>query len=199
LPVFLARSFSNSRFDFLEVAIFKESAVFAKAMSNGFPMGAIIGTRDVMQEFQESFISSTYWTERIGPVAALATIRKLKGRNVCGHLKEIGRNIQQGWQKSADKYNLNITIYGTYPLGHFSFNYKDALIIKTLFTQKMLEKNILATTAFYASYAHKDIHVKEYLRAVNDAFGFISQVIKKGNPEKYLKSSVCHANFKRLN
>ena len=35
-------------------------AVFAKAISNGYPVGAIIGRRDIMQAAQTSFISSTY-------------------------------------------------------------------------------------------------------------------------------------------
>src|SRR3989338_2513689 len=67
------------------VGIEPDMAVFAKAMSNGFPMAAIIGKRNVMEKAQETFISSTYWTERIGPVSALATVKKLKGENVPAH------------------------------------------------------------------------------------------------------------------
>ena len=57
-------------------------AVFAKAMSNGYAMAAVIGTEPVMQAAQSTFISSTNWTERIGPVAALATIRKYRREKV---------------------------------------------------------------------------------------------------------------------
>ena len=52
-------------------------AVFAKGISNGYPMAAIIGKESIMQKAQETFISSTYWTDRIGPVSAIATIKKL--------------------------------------------------------------------------------------------------------------------------
>ena len=174
-------------------------AVFAKGMSNGYPMAAVIGKSQVMQAAQDTFISSTYWTERIGPTAALATIKKLKEKNVSQHLINIGKDIQEGWGKLAQKHNLKITISGIYPLGHFSFDYDNPLVLKTLFTQLMLEKGFLATTAFYASYAHKKTHVKKYLEAANQAFGFISKTIKKDNSEKYIRGSLCHNGFRRLN
>lgn len=173
-------------------------AVFAKGISNGYPMAAIIGKSEVMEVAQDSFISSTYWTERIGPVAALATIKKLKRENIPEHLINIGEEVQEGWKKLSDKHDLNITVSGINPLGHFSFNYDNSLVLKTLFTQLLLERGFLATTAFYASFAHKDEQVEKYLKAVDEAFNFISKANKKGNPEKYLKGPICHAGFRRL-
>ncbi len=174
-------------------------AVFAKAISNGYPMAAVIGKPEIMQSAQDTFISSTYWTEKIGPVAALATIRKLKKENVSEHLIKIGKNIQVNWKRMAQKHNLKITISGIYPLSHFSFDYSDALVLKTLFTQLMLERGFLATTVFYASYAHKDEHVNNYLEALDETFGVISEVVQNGDAKKLLKVPVCHAGFRRLN
>ena len=173
-------------------------AVFAKGISNGFPMAAIIGTKDYMQIAQESFISSTYWTDKIGPTAALATIKKFKKNNVHKHLQKVGKQVQQGWLDAAKRHSINIHCGGIYPLSHFSFEYKEPLVLKTLFTQIMLEYGFLATTAFYASFAHKEKHVKNYLIAVNKAFKFISDAIKSGDPKKYLQGPVCHSGFKRL-
>jgi len=101
-------------------------------------------------------------------------------------------------EKIIKKYDLDITVSGINPLGHFSFNYDNPLVLKTLFTQLMLENGFLATNAFYASYAHKKEHVERYLKTADEAFNFISKAIKEGNPEKYLKRSVCHAGFRRL-
>lgn len=182
----------------LEFKIYPDICVFAKGISNGYPMAAIIGRKNVMQAAEETFISSTYWTERIGPTAALATIKKLKENNVPRYLVDIGKKIQKGWEKIAQRNNLTITVSGIAPLSHFSFTYKKPLVLKTLFTQLMLEEGFLATTSFYVSYAHREIHIKRYLKAVDDVFCFISQAIKNGKPQKYLKSSVCHGGFKRL-
>jgi len=182
----------------LEFKVSPDIAVFGKAMSNGYPMAAVIGKKEVMNAVQDTFISSTYWTEKIGPAAALATITKLKRHNVPKRLIYIGRKVQEGWRKSAKKHNLNITISGIYPLGHFSFNYKNPLILKTLFTQLMLERGFLASTGFYASYAHKEQYVENYLNATDNVFGFIADSINKGDPKRYLKGPACHAGFARL-
>ena len=183
----------------LNFGVEPDIAVFAKAISNGYPMAAIIGKPEVMEVAQDSFISSTYWTERIGPVAALATIKKLKRDNIPEHLINIGKDVKEGWKKIIKKYDLNITVSGINSLGHFSFNYDNSLVLKTLFTQLMLERGFLATTAFYASFAHKDEQVEKYLKEVDEVFNFISKVIKENRPEKYLKGLVCHSGFKRLN
>ena len=183
----------------LQLNIEPDIAVFGKAISNGYPLGVIIGKKEIMQVAQDTFISSTYWTDRIGPVAALATIKKLKKFKVYNHLQKIGKKIQKEWQSLAQKHNLKIDVFGTCPISHFQFKYKDPLVLKTLFTQQMLKEGFLATDAIYVSYAHKKRHVNKYLKAAEKVFGFIAKAIKEGEPEKYLKGPVCHAGFKRLN
>jgi glutamate-1-semialdehyde aminotransferase len=173
-------------------------AVFGKAMSNGFPMAAVIGTEKVMSAAQESFISSTYWTDRTGPVASLKTIEKIKTLKVPEHLMSVGRQVQEGWSALSLKHNLNIDVSGIYPMGHFSFNYPNSQAIKTLFVQSMLEKGFLATNAFYASYAHKKEDIDNYLNAVDEVFSFISDSIKEDSIERKLKGAVAHSGFKRL-
>lgn len=173
-------------------------AVFAKGISNGFPMAAIIGKKQIMDTAQESFISSTYWTERIGPAAAIATIGKMKAKNVQKKLVSGGKKIKKGWLKTAKDNGLEIHISGIDPLGHFDFKHEKPLVLKTLFTQKMLELGFLATNAYYASFAHKGSHIKSYIEACGKAFVFIAEAVKSGEPEKYLKGPVCHSGFKRL-
>lgn len=182
----------------LILGIQPDIAVFGKAMSNGYPMGAIIGKRSVMEAAQETFISSTYWTDRIGLVSSLATIKALKQHNVAQHLQLTGKTIQDGWKESAISHNLEIDVSGIYPLGHFSFKHKEALRLKTLFTKLMLEKGFLATTAFYASYAHKDKDIQAYLQAVDDVFKLLSQYIRENRIEEHLNTPVCHSGFSRL-
>lgn len=174
-------------------------AVFGKGISNGYPMGVILGESSIMEAAQDSFISSTYWTDRIGPIAAIATIKKLKEKNVPEHLIRIGKKVQEGWKVLADKHNIRINIYGIYPLSHFDFEYEDSLILKTLYAQLMLQKGFLASTILYSSFAHEEEHVEEYLKATDEAFAFIAKATNEGNPEKYIKGPVCHSGFKRLN
>jgi glutamate-1-semialdehyde aminotransferase len=181
----------------LILGIEPDIAVFAKGISNGYPMGVVIGKKKFMDAAQDSFISSTYWTERIGPVAAIATIQKFRKFDVHSHLINCGKIIQEGWKSISDKYKLNIHVGGIYPLSHFDF-IEHPLILKTLFTQEMLKQGILASNSYYACFAHKHEHLNRYLSAVDSVFGFISQIITEGNPEKYLEGPVCQSGFKRL-
>lgn len=178
--------------------VIPDIAVFAKAISNGYPMGAIIGKSDVMSAAQETFISSTYWTERIGPAAALATLKKMQRLNVPRHLKAIGEMIHKGWEKLAKKHGLDITISGPEALVNFSFNYKNSQEIKTLFTQEMLKRGFLASLSVYVSYCHRKEHIKKYLKAVDETFAIIGRAIRENKVEKLLEGPVAQAGFKRL-
>lgn len=173
-------------------------AVVAKAMSNGYPMAAIIGTEDAMQAAQKSFISSTYWTERIGLVAALATIRKHQREVVPEHLNRIGEMVKAGWRTAADKTGIALHVSGIAPLGHFVFEYDNGQAIRTLFTQMMLERGFLATNAFYATYAHQDAHIAAYVEAVEQTFTALAEAIEKDTVMQQLKGPVAHTRFRRL-
>ncbi len=173
-------------------------AIFGKGISNGYPMGAVIGKKKWMQAAQETFISSTYWTDRIGPTAALATIKKFKKCKVENHLIKIGKAVQGVWGKAAKKNGIGITVKGQGPLSTFSFDEPKSQEIKTLFVQLMLEQGILATNAFYACYAHQDKHVLKYQKAVNKAFQIIAKAINDKNVKKYLKTKIAHKGFQRL-
>lgn len=175
-----------------------DMAVFAKAMSNGYPMAAVIGKNRVMEAAQSTFISSTYWTERIGPSAAIATICKHQRDNVSSHLIRIGKRIQAGWQEAADQTGLAVDVGGIPPVGHLIFKYEQSQAVHTLFTQLMLERGFLAAKAFYATYAHQDKHVDAYLSAVCEAFSVISDALATGTIMASLKGPVAHSGFHRL-
>jgi glutamate-1-semialdehyde 2,1-aminomutase len=172
-------------------------AVFGKGMSNGYPMGAIIGRREVMEAAQNSFISSTYWTDKIGSAAALKTIEKMKEVDVPTHLSKIGKMVQEGWASLAENTNIKLKVGGIYPFSNFVFD-NNHLELKTLYTQLMLEKGFLATNACIISFAHKEEHVNKYMEAVDEVFGQLAKIVEEGDIKKYLKSKESHSGFKRL-
>lgn len=174
-------------------------AVFGKTTSNGYPFGAIIGKRSTMQAAQETFISSTYWTDRIGTVAALATIKEMKRLDISSHLTRIGRIVQDGWRELLLEFNIPHIIFGIPPLSHFGFLHEDAQILKTFFTQEMLKKGYLASTVLYTSLGHSDESVQKYLFACREVFCKIEDLMKQGNTKDILSGPVSHAGFKRLN
>jgi len=172
--------------------------VYGKAISNGYPMAVIIGRSEVMDAAQESFISSTYWTERIGPTASLATITKMKKHNVPDHLRNIGSLIKTGWQQLADKHGIKISVTGILALPTFAFDDRNGIVIHTLFTQEMLKRGYLASKHVYVSYSHTEKHVKDYLANVDEVFGIIEKAIKENKIMELLEGPVAQEGFRRL-
>lgn len=166
-----------------------DMAVFAKAISNGYPMSVVLGTAEIMEAAQETFISSTNWTERIGPVAALATIKKFTGLNVHTRLMSIGRKVQNLWKKASDESGVPVTISGIPALSHIDFHDQH---LQTFFTQEMLRNGILAGTSFYPTMAHEWEDIYKY----GDILFQIFDDIAKG------RVVVCgpdaHSGFQRL-
>lgn len=175
-----------------------DMAVLAKALGNGYPMSAVIGKSRYMESAQSTFISSTYWTERTGLCAALATIKKYQKEHVEQHLAKVGAMVQNGWKDIAEKNGIPIKVSGIPPLAHFEFECGNSLAMKTYFTQEMLKKGFLATNAFYASYSHQIQDIQNYLVAVDEVFGQISNVVIRQNIVECLDGPICQTGFQRL-
>lgn len=182
----------------LDYDVDPDMAVFAKALGNGYPIAAIVGRRSVMDAAQDTFISSTAWTERVGPVAALATLRKHREQNVPKHLMRIGTRVQNGWNEAATAADLPIHTSGISPLSHFGFEVPDAQEVRTLFTQMMLDRGIIAGGSFYSMWAHTDEQVDRYLEAVNQVFYDLRIAIDQNAVRQLLRGPVAHSGFKRL-
>jgi glutamate-1-semialdehyde 2,1-aminomutase len=183
----------------LRFGIQPDLAVFAKTMSNGHPMAAIIGTRAAMEGAHKSFISSSYWTEAVGPAAALATIHKMQQVNVPAHVARIGARVMEAWRRAAHRHHLPVVVEEGYPcMAHFKFDHAQAAELKTLFTQLMLERGFLASLLFYPTLAHTDKIVDRYAEAVEAAFAQIAALLDADKVKEALKGPVAHSGFQRL-
>ena len=184
----------------LKLGVNPDIAVFAKAMTNGYPVSAIVGKRDVMEAAQETFISSTFWTERIALAAALESIRCYQKYKVDEGQSRVGGRVKEGWLRAAERQGIKIHVSGILPLIHFEFLYENPLIYKTFFTQQMLKKGYLAATGLYVSLAHTESIIEEYLAACENVFEEIGKICLEGKEiMEYLDGPVCHAGFERLN
>jgi glutamate-1-semialdehyde aminotransferase len=171
-------------------------AVFAKAMSNGYAMAAVVGRRAVMEAAQRTFISSTSWTERIGPAAALATIDRLEAESAPARLAAAGDRMRAGWARLADQHGLDVATKGLAPLPAFGFAGDDDRVLATLYTQWMLDEGYLASGAFYASLAHDDAVVDAALEATDRTFAKIRRAIDEG-PEASLTGPVAQVGLRK--
>jgi glutamate-1-semialdehyde 2,1-aminomutase len=184
----------------LVLGVVPDLAVLAKGMSNGYPMAAVIGVGKYMNIAQDTFVSSTFWTERVGPAAALATIKKHIQVGLHKYLAEQGERVRKIWSRAAASAGVEITLSGTSPLPAFAFDHPEAEVLRTLFTQRLLELGYLASPSVYMTYAHTAALLEDYDRAVTKVFSEIGCLLdKKGvNLSEYLTGPVAHSGFKRL-
>ena len=175
-------------------------ALYSKALGNGYAISALVGRASIMESAQSTFISSTFWTERVGPTAALATLREMENIQSWKIITEMGYYIRERWQELADSTNLDIKIWGLPALSGFSFNSKNDNLYKTLITQEMIDKNILAANSIYVSTAHTKKIVDHYLDQLSLVFEKIALIESdKININDCLNSKEAFTGFKRLN
>ena len=176
-----------------------DMAMFGKALGNGYAITATIGRREVMEAAQSTFISSTFWTERIGPTAALKTLEVMEREQSWEVITEKGKRLMRYWEKLAEENNVKISINGLPALAGFKIESKNALAYKTFITQEMLKRGYLAATRCYSCTAHDSSVIEPYLDILNKVFGLISKC-EEGMPvETLLDGPICNSGFRRLN
>ena len=182
----------------LKFGIEPDIAVFAKTISNGFAMGAVIGNGKTMSAAQTSFISSAYWTEGIGPTAAVAAIEKMQRINVPSHLAKIGSLLIDGWIELGQKHNVPVTTGGRPEMVIVGFDHPDANALITLFTIRMLDRGFLASAGFNPTLAHEARHVEAYLSAADEIFPELATAMSDGDVLKRIDGKSKHTMFARL-
>ena len=176
-----------------------DMAMFGKAMGNGYAITAIIGRRAVMEAAQSTFISSTFWTERIGPTAALKTLEVMERLQSWNTITSTGHQIRQGWQTLADKHGLKVDHWGLPALTGFTFQSPHTLAYKTLITQEMLAKGYIAGNSVYVCTEHTAEITNGFFEALDPVFGLIKECEDGRDVLGLLKGPICHGGFKRLN
>ena len=182
----------------MDIGINPDIAVFGKTIANGFAMGAIIGKKKIMQNVTRTFISSAFWTERIGPSCALTFIKKHKKINLGKILNNKGIRIKNIWLKAAKNADIDISIKGINPLASFKLHTKDWRIANTYFIQEMLKRKILASDRCYSNYMHSDKLMKIYENACIEIFEKISKLEKRNLLLKNLDGPKKQMDFGRL-
>lgn len=177
-----------------------DMCMFGKAMGNGYAVTAVLGKRSVMEAAQKTFISSTFWTERIGSAAALATLQEMEKQKSWDFITKQGTKITNKWNSLAKNHNLKLKTAGLPALTSFSIDSTDWLKYKTYITQEMLKKGILAGNIVYVCTKHTDEVIKRYFENFDP---ILAKIVEFENGElsidEHLDGPVCHGGFKRLN
>lgn len=184
---------------FKKYGVTPDMTVYSKTMANGYALSAILGKKEIMDAAQGSWISSTFWTERIGPTAALAALKEMERLRSWDIITGIGKSNKQRWQALADKYGLEIQQWGIPALAGFTFKSPNHLAYKTFITQEMLKKGYLAGNSMYTSICHTPDILDGYFYELDKVFARIRDFEDGDDVMKALEGPVCQSGFKRLN
>ena len=179
--------------------IFPDICVFGKALGNGYGITAIVGKKNIMDNAQKTFISSTFWTERVGPTAALKTLEIMEKIKSWEIISKKGKLFKKKLIDLGLKYELPLNVFGSDGIPAFSFNSKNNLKYKTFITQEMLKSNILASNVIYICTKHDLKNFNDYFNSLDNIFSKISDCEKGKSIDRLLKSPICHTTFQRLN
>ena len=176
-----------------------DMAMFGKALGNGHAITSVIGKRSIMDAAQSTFISSTFWTERVGPTAALKTLEVMQEVSSWEQITNTGKIIRKGLKELASIHNISITSWGLDALTGYTFNSKNANLYKTFVTQEMLKKGFLASNSVYVCTKHNNEIVNCFLDALDPIFKIIKECEDGKDINEFLESPECHSGFARLN
>jgi len=176
-----------------------DMAIFGKALGNGYAITATIGRKEIMEAAQSTFISSTFWTERIGPTAALKTLEIMEQDQSWKKITATGNAIKEKWQQLAEQYDLPILINGLPSMLGFTLQSEHWLSYKTYITQEMLKNSILASNAIYACTEHRSEEIEAYFGVLDLIFQKIKEHESGSMEAALLDGAICHSGFQRLN
>ena len=179
--------------------IIPDIVLFGKCLGNGYPITAILGKKKYLKKASRSFISSTFWTENSGFVAALKTIEIMKKKKTFIKIKKTGKKVKKIWEKLSHKYNLPVKIYGLDSIPSFKILSRNSLKYKTFITQEMLKHKILATNTIYISIVHKIEFLQKYEKILDIIFSKIKKCEKNQlSINDILKNKTSTSDFNRL-
>ena len=165
----------------LKFGVNPDLALFGKALGNGYAINAILGKKSIMEFSNKTFMSSTFWTERIGPTAANKTLDIMEKYKTWEFLTNQGIYIKEQWKKIADNNNVKINIEGLNALPKFSF-LEENNILKTFITQEFLKNQLLALNSIYICIDHTKSQLKQYFEIMDKIFYKINLQKKRGHP-----------------
>ncbi|MGD9724167.1 MAG: aspartate aminotransferase family protein [Pirellulales bacterium] len=178
-----------------------DMAVFAKSLSNGYPMAAVVGRRDVMEPSARMFISSTYWSDTIGLAAALTTLREARRRDVPSRLWKFGGELKRQLSAVAGKSGLDVRVGGIDVHPQLHFNASDPTLrcqLTTLYIQEMAKRGCHGFAAFYLNAAQGPAELEQTMAAAGQSFAIMREALDKGTVEQALECPVQQDAFRRL-
>ena len=176
---------------------------FGKGIANGYPIAAVAGRKDLLEQIEEGvFVSTTFGGDSIAMAAALATLKRLEKTEYYEHINEIGTMLRNGIQERIDKYNLSDVLSVSGLPAHCGVNFEgfgslSYLDIQSVYSQTMIQNGIIVFAIYFLNSSHTQKEVSAYLQATDKAFHLIRQAIDYDSVDDILVGGKVDPIFKR--
>ncbi len=183
------------------VGVTPDMAVFAKSISNGYPLGVVVGRRECMEPAARMFISSTYWSDTIGLRAALTTLREIRRRKLPEHFQWLGTQLKERITAVARETGLPATCQGLAIHPQLQFGIDDAAtktLVTTLYIQEMAKRGCHGYASFYLNGAQGETEIEQTVTAARETFAFIAAGLSRGTLAEMLEANLQQDAFRRL-
>jgi glutamate-1-semialdehyde aminotransferase len=155
--------------------------VLGKAMANGYPISVVTGKRDVMMAAADRlFISSTFFPNSEGFVAALKTIEILERDNVLGNIWDKGERFLKKIQVLIEKHDVGAELTGVAPMFYITFKKDETGAYKgkrTDFYTQLIRRGFFFSPYHHAyiSFRHTEEDLELTLKAMDESLAFIKE------------------------
>jgi glutamate-1-semialdehyde aminotransferase len=155
--------------------------VLGKGMANGYAISVVTGKAEVMMAAaQKLFISSTFFPNSDGYVAALKTIEILERDNVLDNIWEKGGRFLKKVQEIIHKYDVGAELSGVAPMFFITFKRDEANTQRARrdeFYTQLIRRGIFFTPHHhgYICYRHTEQDLDIAAKAIDEALAYVNE------------------------
>jgi glutamate-1-semialdehyde aminotransferase len=156
-------------------------AVFGKGMANGYAISALAGKAEIMRAAEQKvFVSSTFFSNSSGHIAALKTIEILERENVLDNIWEKGGRFLKRLQDIVSKYDVGAELTGVAPMFFITFKKGESDTYKGRrkdFYTQLIRRGVFLHPHHhgYICYRHTEEDLDLAAKAIDVALAYVSE------------------------
>jgi glutamate-1-semialdehyde 2,1-aminomutase len=144
----------------------------SKAIANGYPLSALVGSKELKQAAESVFYTGTFWYDAVAMAASLATLRELKRIDAPAVMQAIGKRLLDGMQEIARSHGHAIRVTGPSSMPYVRLEGEDWLALTQQWCGEATRRGVYFASHhnWFVSTAHTEEDIQRTLGVVDEAF-----------------------------
>lgn len=152
-------------------------ACYCKAIANGYPISALVGTEALKTAAARVFYTGSYWFSAVPMAAAIATLKELRRLNAPELMIAHGKKLLDGMVEIARSHGYTLRVSGVPSMPSVYITDDESLMLHQDWCAECTKRGVFFTSHhnWFISTAHTDADIKKTWNVVDEAF----RVVKK--------------------